>query len=48
MPHDPGQRQARLAAQTEAVQAELFAKERADGSRTTPFEGEAALKALSP
>lgn len=32
----------------EAVQAELFAKERADGSRTTPFEGEAALKALSP
>ena len=32
----------------EALQAELFAKERADGSRTTPFEGEAALKALSP
>ena len=32
----------------EPLQAELFAKERADGSRTTPFEGEAALKALSP
>ena len=32
----------------DALQAELFAKERADGSRTTPFEGEAALKALSP
>jgi len=32
----------------EALQAELFAKERKDGSRTTPFEGEAALKALSP
>ena len=32
----------------EPLQAELFAKERADGKRTTPFEGEAALKALSP
>ena len=32
----------------EPLQAELFAKERADGSRTTPFEGETALKALSP
>ncbi len=32
----------------DALQAELFTKERADGSRTTPFEGEAALKALSP
>ncbi len=32
----------------EPLQAELFAKERADGSRTTPFEGEATLKALSP
>lgn len=32
----------------EPLQAELFAKERADGSRITPFEGEAALKALSP
>ena len=31
----------------EPLQAELFAKERADGKRTTPFEGEAALKALS-
>lgn len=30
----------------EAVQPELFAKEREDGKRTTPFEGEAALKAL--
>jgi mono/diheme cytochrome c family protein len=27
---------------------DLFAKERKDGSRTTPFEGEAALKALQP
>ena len=32
----------------EPLQAELFAKERAAGSRTTPFEGEAALKASSP
>ena len=31
----------------EPLQAELFAKERAYGKRTTPFEGEAALKALS-
>lgn len=31
----------------EAIPAELFAKERKDGAaRTTPFEGEAALKAL--
>ncbi|HQQ71554.1 MAG TPA: c-type cytochrome [Alicycliphilus sp.] len=30
----------------EAVTAELFAEERKDGNRTTPFEGEAALKAL--
>jgi len=31
-----------------ALAPDLFAKERKDGSRTTPFEGEAALKALQP
>ena len=30
----------------EAVTADLFAQERKDGNRSTPFEGEAALKAL--
>ncbi|MBS0466484.1 MAG: cytochrome c [Proteobacteria bacterium] len=30
----------------EAVTSDLFAQERKDGSRSTPFEGEAALKAL--
>ncbi|MBS0291188.1 MAG: cytochrome c [Proteobacteria bacterium] len=30
----------------EALKADLFATERKDGNRTTPFEGEAALKAL--
>ncbi|MBS0611347.1 MAG: cytochrome c [Comamonadaceae bacterium] len=30
----------------EAIEPDLFAKERKDGNRTTPFEGEAALKAL--